>query len=249
MAGTSKRQGTADSCREGAAASSTKVTSVVCCGLEQIHLERSFLDEDIWGVQAWPQLCWRLQLSRQLILLCILRLASQSPPVLQLYHAEEWQSPVAQVDLRPLQVQSPRICRPQDCGRGDCALAEAPLSPRMLGVVRQSHSIWCHHIGTCKAVLGIDLADQPLPIGAAFHMLPNALPSHPKGLDKRLFKPPYSKTLTPPNHPSEVGLPWLVHQKQLAKAPEKELTSWVGPLLQHCAGRQHECLPSLICKP
>ena len=79
---------------------------------------------------------------------------------------------------------------------------------------------------TCKAVLGIELSDQPLPLGGAFHMLPNALPSHPKGLDKRLFKPPYSKTLTPSNHPSEVGLPWNAHLEQLAKAPEKEVTAW-----------------------
>ena len=94
--------------------------------------------------------------------------------------------------------------------------------------------VWCNKATefgittpeTCKAVIGIDLSDQPLPIGAAFHLLPNALPSHPKGLDKRLFKPPYSKTLTPPSHPSEVGLPWLAHQEQLAKAPEKELTPW-----------------------
>ena len=57
-------------------------------------------------------------------------------------------------------------------------------------------------------------------------MLPNALPSHPKGLDKRLFKHPYSRTLTPSNHPSEVGLPWNAHLEQLAKAPEVPVTSW-----------------------
>ena len=56
-------------------------------------------------------------------------------------------------------------------------------------------------------------------------MLPNALPSHPKGLDKRLFKHPYSKTLTPSNHPSEIGLPWNAHLEQPAEAPEKDLTS------------------------
>ena len=78
----------------------------------------------------------------------------------------------------------------------------------------------------CKAVLNIDLSDQPLPLGGAFHMLPNALPSHPKGLDKRLFKPPYSKTLTPAYHPSEQGLPWNAHLEQLAGEPEVELTSW-----------------------
>ena len=78
----------------------------------------------------------------------------------------------------------------------------------------------------CKAVLGIDLSDQPLPLGGAFHILPNALPSHPKGLDERLFKHPYSKTLTPANHPSEVGLPWNAHLEQLAKEPPVELTSW-----------------------
>ena len=78
----------------------------------------------------------------------------------------------------------------------------------------------------CKAVLGIDLADQPLPLGGAFHMLPHALPSHPRGLDKRLFRHPYSKTLTPSNHPSEVGLPWNAHLEQLAKAPEVEVASW-----------------------
>ena len=57
-------------------------------------------------------------------------------------------------------------------------------------------------------------------------MLPNALPSHPKGLDKRLVKAPYSKTLTPANHPSEQGLPWNAHLEQLAKEPEMELTAW-----------------------
>ena len=45
-------------------------------------------------------------------------------------------------------------------------------------------------------------------------------------LDKRLFKPPYSKTLTPPSHPSEVGLPWLSNQDKLAKVSASELTSW-----------------------
>ena len=78
----------------------------------------------------------------------------------------------------------------------------------------------------CKAVLSIDLSDQPLPLGGAFHMLPNALPSHPKGLGKRLFKPPYSKTLTPAHHPSEQGLPWNAHLEQLAREPDVELTSW-----------------------
>ena len=78
----------------------------------------------------------------------------------------------------------------------------------------------------CHAVIGIDLSVEPLPAGAAFHLLPNSLPSHPRGLDKRLFKPPYSKSLTPPTHPSEVGLPCLSHQEKLAKVPAKEVTSW-----------------------
>ena len=94
--------------------------------------------------------------------------------------------------------------------------------------------LWCEKAAifnvttadVCKAVLNIDLSDRPLPLGGAFHMLPNNLPSHPKGLDKRLFKPPYSKTLTPSSHPSEQGLPWNHHIEQLAKEPEVELTSW-----------------------
>ena len=57
-------------------------------------------------------------------------------------------------------------------------------------------------------------------------MLPNALPSHPKGLDKRFFQHPCSKTLTPSNHPSEVGLPWNAHLEQLAKALEVKVTTW-----------------------
>ena len=62
----------------------------------------------------------------------------------------------------------------------------------------------------CQAVISIDLSVEPLPAGAAHHMLPNSLPSHPRGLDKRLSKTPYSKTLTP-----------------LEKSPPaKELTSW-----------------------
>ena len=78
----------------------------------------------------------------------------------------------------------------------------------------------------CKAVLDVDISEMPLPLGGAFHMLPNNLPSHPKGLDKKLFKPPYNKQLTPSNHPSEVGLPWNQNIEQLQKGPEVELTSW-----------------------
>ena len=60
----------------------------------------------------------------------------------------------------------------------------------------------------------------------SFPHAPQCAAISPKGLDKRLFKHPYSKTLTPANHPSEVGLPWNAHLEQLAKAPEKELTAW-----------------------
>ena len=78
----------------------------------------------------------------------------------------------------------------------------------------------------CKAVLDVDMSERPLPLGGAFHMLPNNLPSHPKGLDKRLFKHPYNKHLTPANHPSEQGLPWNQHLEELQKEPEMELTNW-----------------------
>ena len=78
----------------------------------------------------------------------------------------------------------------------------------------------------CKAVLDVDTSERPLPLGGAFHMLPNNLPSHPKGLDKRLFKHPYNKSLTPANHPSEQGLPWNQHIEQLQREPEVELTNW-----------------------
>ena len=73
---------------------------------------------------------------------------------------------------------------------------------------RHSHHsswLWCEKAGVfnvttadvCKAVLDVDMSERPLPLGGAFHMLPNNLPSHPKGLDKRLFKHPYNKSLTP----------------------------------------------------
>ena len=78
----------------------------------------------------------------------------------------------------------------------------------------------------CKAVLDVDMSERPLPLGGAFHMLPNNLPSHPKGLDKRLFKHPYNKSLTPANHPSEQGLPWNQHIEELQREPEVELTNW-----------------------
>ena len=93
---------------------------------------------------------------------------------------------------------------------------------------------WCEKAGVfnvttsdvCKAVLDVDMSERPLPLGGAFHMLPNNLPSHPKGLDKRLFKHPYNKHLTPANHPSEQGLPWNQHLEELPKEPEMELTNW-----------------------
>ena len=95
--------------------------------------------------------------------------------------------------------------------------------------------VWCEKAGVfnvttadiCKAVLDVDMSERPLPLGGAFHMLPNNLPSHPKGLDKRLFKHPYNKHLTPANHPSEQGLPWNQHLEELPKKePEMELTNW-----------------------
>ena len=92
--------------------------------------------------------------------------------------------------------------------------------------------VWCEKAGVfnvttadvCK-VLDVDVSERPLPLGGAFHMLPNNLPSHPKGLDKRLFKHPYNKHLTPANHPSEQGLPWNQHLEELPKEPEMELTN------------------------
>ena len=94
--------------------------------------------------------------------------------------------------------------------------------------------LWCEKAGVfnvttsdvCKAVLDVDMSERPLPLGGAFHMLPNNLPSHPKGLDKRLFKHPYNKHLTPAHHPSEQGLPWNQHLEELQKEPEVELTNW-----------------------
>ena len=94
--------------------------------------------------------------------------------------------------------------------------------------------VWCEKAGVfnittadvCKAVLDVDMSERPLPLGGAFHMLPNNLPSHPKGLDKRLFKHPYNKHLTPANHPSEQGLPWNQHLEELQKEPEMEFTNW-----------------------
>ena len=94
--------------------------------------------------------------------------------------------------------------------------------------------VWCEKAGVfnvttadvCKAVLDVDMSERPLPLGGAFHMLPNNLPSHPKGLDKRLFKHPYNKSLTPASHPSEQGLPWNQHIDELQKEPEMELTNW-----------------------
>ena len=93
-----------------------------------------------------------------------------------------------------------------------------------------------------KAVLGIDLSDQPLPLGGAFHMLPNALPSHYKGLDKRLFKPPYSKTLTPANRPSEAGLAVECSPRATCKgaAGGAHLVG-LGAILWQRIGREQRC--------
>ena len=49
--------------------------------------------------------------------------------------------------------------------------------------------------------------------------VPKSIPSHPRGVDKRLLKPPYNKTATPPSHPTEMGLPWFSTQHQLDKSP------------------------------
>ena len=79
----------------------------------------------------------------------------------------------------------------------------------------------------CFAVIGIRLEEEPLPAGAAFHMLLKSIPSQSCGVDKRLLKPPYSKTITPPSHPCERGLPWPSAQQQLSKSPPPvELASW-----------------------
>ena len=79
----------------------------------------------------------------------------------------------------------------------------------------------------CFAVIGIHLEEEPLPAGAAFQMLPKSIPSHPRGVAKRLLKQPCSKTITPSSHPNEQGPPWLSAQQQLSKSPPStELTNW-----------------------
>ena len=64
---------------------------------------------------------------------------------------------------------------------------------------RHSHHsswLWCEKAGVfnvttsdvCKAVLDVDMSERPLPLGGAFHMLPNNLPSHPRGTRQALVQ-------------------------------------------------------------
>ena len=81
----------------------------------------------------------------------------------------------------------------------------------------------------CLAVINVKLDQVPVPAGAAYHLLPKSIPSHPKGVDKKLLRHPYNKSITPPHHPSEQGLPWLAVQEQLRASPSPprmEKTSW-----------------------
>ena len=77
------------------------------------------------------------------------------------------------------------------------------------------------------AILGVNLRNQPLPTGAGLGMLPRSLPSHPRGHNKLVFQPPCSKTITPLDHASEVGLPW--HSTQAVEVKEA-VTDWGWPL-------------------
>ena len=77
------------------------------------------------------------------------------------------------------------------------------------------------------AILGVNLRNQPLPIGAGLGMLPRSLPSHPRGHNKLVFQPPWNKTITPLDHASEVGLPW--HSTQAVEVKEA-VTDWGWPL-------------------
>ena len=124
-----------------------------------------------------------------------------------------------------------RVSHPNIC---DHKTVEAGVIHWWKNHCHHSSWVWCEKASVfnvttadvCKAVLDVDMSERPLPLGGAFHMLPNNLPSHPKGLDKRLFKHPYNKSLTPASHPSEQGLPWNQHIEELPREPEMELTNW-----------------------
>ena len=90
----------------------------------------------------------------------------------------------------PLPSFSPRDRRPQSSGGRHDSLVAQPLSPLLLGLAREGHSFQCHHRRSLQGCPQHRAERSTPPLGGAFHMLPNALPSHPKGLDKRLFKPP-----------------------------------------------------------
>ena len=87
-------------------------------------------------------------------------------------------------------------CRPSHPEIADHKTVEAGMIHWWRNHCHPSSWVWCEKATRsmsppqkfCKAVIGIDLSDQPLPLGGAFHMLPNALPSHPKRLGQKVVQ-------------------------------------------------------------
>ena len=108
---------------------------------------------------------------------------------------------------------------------------------------RQGHDLGLNAADLSSAILGIDIKMMPLPAGASIKMLPDTLPSHPKGHNTRIFNDPWFKRVTPSTHESEKDLPWrAAEQRVLAVQPKKaptppagkpttiELTGWGWPI-------------------
>ena len=71
------------------------------------------------------------------------------------------------------------------------------------------------------ALLGLDIKMVPIPAGASLKMLPDSLPSHPKGHNAKVFKDPWYKRVTPSTHDSERDLPWRFAEQKALAVPVK----------------------------
>ena len=61
---------------------------------------------------------------------------------------------------------------------------------------RQAHAPGLNPSDLSQAILGLGIKLLPIPAGASIKMLPDTLPSHPKGHNARIFQDPWCKRAT-----------------------------------------------------
>ena len=179
MAGTSKGEGAANSSRKGATACSTKVTPLFAVDWSRFTSKDAFLAKTSEVYKLDPNSAEGYN--------CHVSSYYYVSSDWGVSHPQSYSSVMLKNDSRQSHRWTCVHCRANHPEYADHKTVDEGIVHWWRHHCHPACWTWCDKATafgvttaeTCKAVIGIDLSDQPLPIGAAFHMLPNALPSHP----------------------------------------------------------------------